>query len=157
MCVLEARLPNRRPAKPLCVTREAIWESVVFQWLAYSDGVSRLGLGLDTRIKTHFWSRSRSRPASRFENLGGKYIFRGQGFVFIMFKTKFSVHNKIWGALPPNNPGALGLSRSLQVSVQAYCLLSRDFEYSNDIAQWNFCNSIRFLPDVSGAKENQNS
>jgi len=26
-----------------------------------------------------------------------------------MFKTKFSVHNKIWGALPPNDPRSYGL------------------------------------------------
>jgi len=26
-----------------------------------------------------------------------------------MFKTNFSGHNKIWGALPPNVPVAMGL------------------------------------------------
>jgi len=29
-------------------------------------------------------------------------------FVFIKFKTKFSGHNKIWGALPPNAPRGYG-------------------------------------------------
>ena len=53
---------------------------------------------------------SKASPATCTQVLrfGGRYIFGGNIFVFIIsfykFKRNFSAHNKIWRALPPNAP-----------------------------------------------------
>ena len=57
----------------------------------------------------------RTRPVARFQGLGGKYIFRGNGFCFHhMFKTNLGKNKKDLGVTAPECPPvSAGLGRTV--------------------------------------------